>query len=175
MQIILSIVLFVSVAFADDFVCKVDDRIMFAIAKIEKHRLTPVGYPYLISINTKTDQKSAKKIPGIKKYFLDSRTLDCNSKSECVSVLEKLNQHGIVNLDCGAYQINYKYWSMKKQEYFDVQKSYTKACEIIMYHNKLRWTWENIAKYHSKTRKYNERYKKYLIATIEKNMRNGQQ
>jgi hypothetical protein len=173
MQIVLIVALLVSIIQAtEDYVCKVDDRIMFAIAKIEKHRTTPVGYPFLISINAKKDQKTARKIPSIKKYFLDSRTLDCGSKTECVSVLEKLNQHGITNLDCGAYQINYKYWSMRKPEYFDIQKSYFKACEIVMSHNRTKWSWENIAKYHSKTKKYNEKYKKYLIATIEKNIGN---
>jgi len=174
MQIILSLVLlFVAGLSAKEFTCKVDDRIMYAIAKIERHKATPIGYPYLISINLKKDQKEMRNDASLKKYFLDRRTLDCKSQTECVAVLNKLKSHKITNLDCGAYQINSKYWSLEDKDYFDIRKSYFKACEIVMSHNKAKWTWENIAKYHSKTKRYNDRYKKYLIATIEKSMESG--
>lgn len=176
MQIaLLFILLFASILPAQDFSCKVDDRIMYAIAKIERHRSTPVGYPYLISINMKQDQITAKKDASLRKYFLDNRTIDCNSKKECVAILKKLQSQKITNLDCGAFQINRQYWSLKDEDYFDVKKSYFKACEIVMSHNKTKWTWENIAKYHSKTRKYNDKYKKYLIATIERSMKSDGQ
>ena len=173
MQIVfvLFLVLFSNLLVADGFECSVDDRIMFAIAKVERHPKTPVGYPFLISINMKKDKVKAKKIQSLKKYFLDSRTLDCNSQEECVGVLHELNNHGITNLDCGAFQLNYKYWKMQRiADYFDTKKSYEKACSIVMSHNKSNWSWENIAKYHSKTKKYNTKYKKYLIATIEKEL-----
>lgn len=172
MQIISFFVLLIaSVLPAKDFSCKVDDRIMYAIAKVESHKSTPVGYPYLISINTRRDQIKARKDASLKKYFLDRRTLDCNTQTECIAVLKKLQSHEITNLDCGAFQINRQYWSLKDEDYFDVKKSYLKACEIVMSYNKSKWTWENIAKYHSKTKKYNDRYKKYLITTIERNMK----
>jgi len=157
---------FTSSLFAKE--CVVDDRIMYAIAEIEGHRDTPVGYPYLISINSKKDKLKAKRIKELAPYFLDSRTIDCQGESQCTSLLSILNSNGIFNLDLGSFQINELYWKMDKRDYFNIKKSYHKACEIVMSHNKMKWSWENIAKYHSKTKSHNLKYKKYLLAKIEK-------
>jgi hypothetical protein len=151
--------------------CSVDDRIMFAIASIEKHPTLPVGYPFIISINSRTDQQKARNILMLKKYFLDKRTLDCQSSRMCTKILHELKKRKIINLDCGAYQINYKFWNMEDGDYFNLKKSYYKACEIVMKYNKNKWSWKNIAKFHSKTVKYNNSYKKKLISTIERNMK----
>jgi len=149
--------------------CAVDDRIMFAIATIEKHPKTPVGYPYLISLNSSKDQRKARTNKALEKFFLDKRTIDCNNKETCVEILSILEENGIKNLDLGGFQINYLYWGMESnQDYFNVRKSYEKACIIVTSHNKNKWTWENIAKYHSKTKKYNEAYKKNLLALVER-------
>lgn len=149
--------------------CKVDDRIMFAIATIERHPKTPIGYPFLISLNSSKDQKKAIKNKTLKNFFLDKRTIDCDNKETCVKILSILEDNGIKNLDLGGFQLNYLYWDMKNnQDYFNIKKSYKKACAIVMSHNKNKWTWENIAKYHSKTKKYNESYKKNLLAVVER-------
>lgn len=157
--------------FADDNrICNIDDRIMYSIASVERHKKTPIGYPYLISINKKKDQYKALQDTKINSYFLDSRTIDCENQEKCISILNRLTSLNIINIDCGCFQINYKFWSIKKKDYFDIKKSYDKACDIIMSHNKRNWTWENIAKYHSKTKKHNDRYKKNLLVAVKRNL-----
>jgi len=150
--------------------CGVDDRIMYGIASVESHKKRPVGYPYLISINSKNEQKRLRKIPSLKKLFLDTRTIDCKNQEMCVIVLDEINKLGITNLDLGSFQINQMYWEMPKKEYFSIKGSYEKACEIVLFHNRKEWNWKNIAKFHSGTKKYNERYQKYLLASINKGL-----
>lgn len=150
--------------------CTVDDRIMFAILEIEKHPQLGIGYPYLISFNNKTDLNKYKtKYDMIK---LDNRTIDCYNKENCSNILKELEKkYNINNLDLGAFQINKKYWNMKLKDYFDLKKSYRKACSIIVGHNKKKWTWSNIANYHSKTNKLNTEYKNKILKNIYKNIK----
>lgn len=159
--------------YAQDEVCTVDDRIMYSIASVERHKKTPIGYPYLISLNSKSDQKRVAKDKELKKFFLDKRTIDCQDTETCIAILDRLESNNIVNVDLGAFQLNYKYWKIPKSSYFDIKKSYSKACSIVMSHNQNEWTWENIAKYHSKTKKYNNIYKSTLLAIVEKNIKNN--
>jgi len=161
------IILFILVI--NSYSCKVDDRIMFSIASVEKHKDRDVGYPYLISFNNNRDAIRVKKV--YTEYFLDNRTIDCLNTNICTQMLDSLLKVGIKNLDLGVYQLNYIYWKMdKKENYFDLMKSYDKACSIVESHNKDEWTWTNIAKYHSGTPKYNNRYKKLLLKSIKRNM-----
>ncbi|WP_294961485.1 hypothetical protein [Sulfurimonas sp.] len=150
--------------------CKVDDNIMYGIATIEKNKHTPVGYPFLISLNSAKDQKSIRANDELSYLFLDVRTIDCVNQKNCVSVLKSLKAKGIKNLDLGAFQICQLFWEMPEADYFDIKKSYLKACSIVMSHNKKKWSWKNIAKYHSKTKKHNNRYKKELLAAVKKNL-----
>ena len=147
--------------------CKVDDLIMYNIASIEAHKDLPVGYPYIISLNNKKDFYKLKNDDLLKDLFLDKRTIHCLSQNVCVLTLKYLIAKNIKNVDCGAFQLNYKFWKIPKKDYFDVEKSYRKACDIVMFYNKKEWTWENIAKYHSKTKVYNTRYKNNLLAKLE--------
>ena len=119
------------------------------------------------------DKKDAQFAKSIFPYlFIDSRTLDCNDSYTCADVLYTMKMYNINNLDCGTYQINTKYWEMANYEdYFDLQKSYKKACEIIEYHTKDELSWVNIAKYHSKTKKHNKKYKERLFRILKKNMK----
>ncbi|MBD3840041.1 MAG: hypothetical protein IE878_06630, partial [Epsilonproteobacteria bacterium] len=117
---------------SQDFECKVDDRILYGIACIEKHKKRPVGYPYIISLNNEKDQKKAKTFVEIKDLFLDSRTLDCDNQERCVKVFNFLLSKGIKNLDNGGFQLNNLYWEVEQvADYFDPYKSYLKACEIV--------------------------------------------
>ena len=148
--------------------CKVDDRIMYSIAEIEKHPLMPIGYPYLISLNSKKDYDKLNN--NEKNLMLDKRTIDCNDLNTCSKILEELIKKNIKNVDCGAFQINYRYWKRDFGDYFKLRKSYEIACDIIHKKNVNKWSWVNIAKYHSATPKYNEKYKKRLIASIKRNI-----
>ena len=150
--------------------CSIDKRIMYSIAQVEKHPKRVVGYQYLISFNNKDDIYMVKNIyPHL---FIDNRTLDCENSYQCADILYNLSTYGIRNLDCGTFQINTKYHEMNKfEDYFDLKISYKKACTIVEGHIKKGLTWENIAKYHSKTKKYNEAYKKKLFKVLEKNLK----
>jgi len=155
---------------SNQFACEVDDRIMYSIAEIEKHQKRIVGYPYLISFNDKQDL--SKLNDSIKSFFIDNRTIDCLNIQVCNKLLNLFIMNGIKNLDCGAFQLNYMYWKLPIGEYFDIKKSYLKACSIIENNNKLKWSWSNIANYHSSTPKINKKYQALLLASIKKNIKN---
>lgn len=151
--------------------CSIDKRIMYSIAQAEKHQKRVVGYQYLISFNNKEDALMARNIFPF--LFIDTRTMDCKDSYTCADVLYSLYNYGINNLDCGTYQINTKYWAMDDfEDYFILEKSFKKACQIIEHHTKKELSWTNIAKYHSGTPKYNERYKQRLFRILKKNMKN---
>ena len=168
-KFVLSLLLLSSSLFSKE--CKVDDRIMFSIATTERHPKTPIGYPYLISINLKKDQKEVAKDPNFKKLMLDRRTIDCEFTQQCVVLLSALIDRNITNLDLGSYQLNFHYWKMATlEDYFNAGKSYAKACDIVMFHNRDEWSWKNIAKYHSKTKRYNNAYKEKILSNISRSL-----
>lgn len=168
MQVIIFFLFLFSTSLFSSEQCKVDDLIMYNIASIEAHKDFPTGYPYIISLNNKKDYNQLKEDNLVKEMFLDKRTIHCLNQKVCVLTLKYLIAKNIKNVDCGAFQLNYKFWKIPKKDYFDVRKSYDKACEIVMFYNKKEWTWENIAKYHSKTKVYNTRYKNILLAKLER-------
>jgi hypothetical protein len=57
------------------------------------------------------------------------------------------------------------------KDYFDLEDSYLKACQIIEHHTKKELTWSNIAKYHSGTKKYNDRYKERLFKILKEHIK----
>lgn len=153
-------ILLISALSAD---CKVDYSIMYVIAQSEKHLNRDVGYPFLISFN---DSKDAKKIKKTTSFdWLDTRTIDCHNQEQCEIELQIINQEKIANLDLGAYQINHRWFKYNdKSKYFNLKKSYEQACQIVYSHysKDKEWNWERIARYHSKTSKYNKRYARVL-------------
>lgn len=152
----LSILAFSTILYAD---CTVDYSVMYVIAKNERHALKDVGYPYLISFNNQDDANKARKELNLN--WLDKRTVDCGELSTCKSNLLNLNLIKITNLDLGAYQINQNFNNFENaNEYFVLKKSYEKACDIVYrhYQETKKWDWQTIARYHSKTQKYNHIY-----------------
>jgi len=142
---------------------------MYSIAEVEKHPKRKIGYRYLISFNNTQDALFVSYI--FPHLFIDNRTIDCIDSYQCADVLYSLINYGINNLDCGAYQINTKYWEMNDfDDYFDLESSFKKACQIIEHHTKKDLSWTNIAKYHSGTPRYNEKYKQKLFKILKKNM-----
>lgn len=142
--------------------CKVKHELMYAIASVEKHPKLDVGYPYIISFNNKEDWiKKDEVLKGSKfrTFKNDNRTIDCLTENNCVSIAKKLINKKIVNMDMGAFQICYRWHKYSINTYFDLIKSYNKACSLVMSHVKRKGnTWEAIASYHSQTKKFNERY-----------------
>ena len=150
--------------------CSIDKRIMYSIAQVEKHNKRVIGYQYLISFNNKNDAYMAKNIYPF--LFLDDRTIDCENETQCSDILYNLQTYGIDNLDCGTFQINTKFWNMPYENYFNLEKSYKKACSIVEFYTKKELNWKNIAKYHSGTKKHNEKYQELLYIALKKNLKN---
>lgn len=141
--------------------CEFQDSVLDGIAKIEGHPKREFGYPYIISFNKKSD---VLKLTIDDRWIpIDSRTIDCLDFDRCIAVYEEIKDLGITNIDLGAYQINPKFWKLKPEEYFDFEKSRSKACKILTGLKKqYGWSWETMAKYHSKKKENNLAYQKRL-------------
>ncbi|WP_457748596.1 hypothetical protein [Sulfurimonas sp.] len=147
---------------AENNTCKLDSSILAIIAKAERSTQRETGYSYLISFNNKKDATKIKNELG-SSIFLDNRTIDCRNKKLCIDITSYLIKNKIINLDLGAFQINYKYHKMPIESYFSFKDSYYRACNIIEeLIKKNGYNWQTIARYHSATPKYNYAYLKHL-------------
>ena len=141
--------------------CSLAYSTMYLIALNEKAIERPIGYPYLISFNSSKNVAEAKKT--FKKVFMNSRTIDCKNVQLCTKITKSLINNGMSNLDLGAFQINYHYHKIKIKDYFIIEKSYEKSCNIAeQFIDSKNVTFEDIARYHSSTKKYNAIYAKRL-------------
>lgn len=149
------------------FDCEVDYSLMHAIAKNERSIKREVGYPFLISFNNKKDVKTSNNVKILDNAEkLNSRSFDCYSKKNCSMILGELIENQIVNIDLGAFQLNYRYWKkgMKNEDFFDIEQSYIKACSILSnLIDRHGYSWDTIARYHSSTDKHKNKYLKSLI------------
>lgn len=142
--------------------CTVDKNIIYSILLNEGAK-NKAGYEYIIGFNNKSDVKIVKKT-ALKDFFMDNRNIDCKNKKLCTYILYQLSKSNITNLDVGAFQINYQVHNLKTlSDYFDINKSYKFACSYIescikQYGN----TWYAYACYHSRTPKYNKKYREKL-------------
>lgn len=148
--------------------CNVHNDIMKSILMIESHTNKKIGYEYLISFNNSCEAKKYREI--YKELFLDSRTIDCKNKHTCEKILKELIGNEIVNLDLGAYQLNYIHQKIPhKSHYFSFIDSYYKACSYVEKNIKeFGYTWYAIAAYHSKTKSLNDIYRQKLITNYQK-------
>ncbi|MDD3834806.1 MAG: hypothetical protein PHS42_04955 [Sulfurimonas sp.] len=147
--------------------CRIDDDLMLSILLNEKHSVKNPGYEYLISFNNPEEAKSLRV--NYKELFLDERTLDCKNLDSCVNLLNNLINQGVINIDLGAYQLNYKHQRLNNHgDYFRIEPSYYKACGYVeQMVSEVGYTWRGIAAYHSKTEKYNKIYRRNLISTYK--------
>ena len=153
--------------------CPISYKVMYWIAKIEKSQKRDIGYPFLISFNKKGDiRKVPKKFSYIK---IDSRTVDCKNKNNCINIVKALLNKKIFNLDLGAYQINYRFHKLKRLgSYFSLKDSYIKACDILeKLIKKYGYSWKTIAKYHSFNYSHQRKYLTLLSKAFDKKNRKG--
>ncbi len=138
--------------------CPIPYEVMYAIAMTERHPARDIGYPYLISFNNKKDLVRMKHhLHDVQ--ILDSRTIDCKSKKQCMKISKTLLRNNITNIDLGAFQINYKYHPASIDTYFSLPKSYRKACLILAnIQEKYGWNWASVGKYHSYNPKIGNKY-----------------
>jgi len=156
--------------------CSLDYSILYAIQKVERHPLREISYPYLISFNSKSDRKLAKeKLKKLNLNWIDSRSLDCKDLVNCEFLLREVEKLGIVNVDLGSFQLNFKFHKMGYDEYFSNKKSMERACQIIeKLIKKHGISADTIARYHSNTKKYKNRYsKKIFEAFLEEKQKAG--
>ena len=130
-------------------------------------------YPFLIRTNETSTLKEFKNIANSFGYqkTKDSMVINCDNLENCTNISNALIKINITNLDLGLFQINYNNFKYPLYTYFDKQKSYLNACEIVeekIKMNKGKWNWEVLASYHSMTPKYNNIYKKKLINNYRK-------
>ncbi len=156
--------------FSNDDECSIDYSIMYAIQKIERHSKFPIGYPFIISFNSKEDVIFAKKKFDLN--WIDNRSINCEELIKCEKILKKLIKIKVDNLDLGSFQINYKYHKMKLRDYFNNKKSYLKACEILQdLIQRYGTSADTIARYHSSTDKYKNIYvDKFFKSFIEEKL-----
>lgn len=147
--------------------CSVDYDVMYALAMNERHEEREVGYPYLISLNSRSQYANDRYA----EYFIDQdrRTIDCKNRELCVGIMDDLISNGITNLDLGAMQINYFHHKLPAERYFVLGYSFNKACSLVEQHIEKRgFNWSAIACYHSKTPSINKVYAKKLQENYEK-------
>lgn len=142
--------------------CDLNYSIIELIANAERSVKREIGYPYLISFNEKINY--GNYIHNKKYKRIDSRTLDCLELQNCVNILEQLVEQKITNIDLGAFQHNYIFHKYPLYDYFILENSYNRTCTILKNLIKRHgYSWQTIARYHSSTPKYNEKYKNILV------------
>jgi hypothetical protein len=152
--------------------CHLSHQSMLLIAKVEKHPDRKLGYPYIISFNNKKDVVKAHRIfsPFFIKQKGIGRSIDCQDEETCVSMLNRLLEMHIVNMDLGSFQINYKFHRLNsKNDYFRVAESYEYACAYAQtFVDKYGPTFKALAMYHNKKPKYRNIYAKRMYDEYQK-------
>jgi hypothetical protein len=122
-----------------------------------------ISYPYLIRANSKLDLFNTIVERYTYNKTKDKNVIDCINKDNCISIANSLIENKIINIDLGLHQINYDSYQKPIYRYFDTVESAKSACEVIEDKTKKGWTWEDLAKYYSKTPSLNKIYKEKLI------------
>lgn len=149
------------ISFGDE--CIITYKMLYAIAKNEKHKHRDVGYPYLISFNNKSDIKKLQNAD--KKMMLDNRTMDCQNREYCTYVASYLIESGVKNMDVGPFQICYMYHKnkMSLDQFFSLKDSFEFAKKFSEQNTRVHGcTWKALARYHSATPSHNNKYAKGL-------------
>lgn len=153
---------------ATEITCSLSYDLMEVIATVERSPKRPVGYPFLISFNESVNYK--KVLSSYDFIYIDSRTLDCKNRNNCIKILNYLEENNINNLDLGAFQLNYVHHKFNKKEYFTLENSYQRACSFLETLIKVHgYSWETIARYHSSTPSRNLIYQKLIADVIISN------
>lgn len=124
--------------------------------------------PNVIRINSSDDALRAQQA-GFP--VVNGHIIRCNSTQECVMQSQALIDGGVINLDLGPYQINYKYHpNPRLSEYFIDAIEREHANRIITGLVKsFGYSWETLGRYHhfsATDRTRNERYYKRMYAFI---------
>lgn len=148
--------------------CSIDKNVIYSVLMNEGLKKR-IGYEYIISFNNSSDVKVLKKTE-LKSLFVDNRTIDCKNEKLCSYILYELTKAKIINLDLGAFQINYRLHNLDTlSDYFDINKSYIFACDYIeKMVKKYGDNFKAYASFHSQTKEHNEKYQKNLKINYKK-------
>lgn len=146
--------------------CGLNDDYLSIIQMNERNMGREIGYPYLISFNSKKEANVVRN--SLDGYWIDDRTIDCEDRVTCKYILHSLEELNINNLDLGSFQLNKKYHKLNEEDYFDNEKEKQVACTILESNfKKYGYSWKTFANYHSKTKKHNKRYREKLMVNLQ--------
>lgn len=126
--------------------------------------------PYVIRINAIEEAQRAAQAG----FNVNGHLIRCGTIQECSLQSQALIEGGIVNLDLGPYQINYKYHpNPMLHEYFEESTAREHANSILTKLVKnFGYSWETLGRYHhfsAADRTRNERYYRKMYAFIYSN------
>lgn len=126
--------------------------------------------PNVIRINS-TEEAQRALASG---FAVEGHIIRCGSSNQCSEQAQALINGGIVNLDLGPYQINYKYHpNPVLSDYFEEPTAREHANEIMTKLVKsFGYSWETLGRYHhfsATDRTRNERYYRKMYAFIYSN------
>ena len=149
--------------------CNVDFKVLRVIAKAERSYERPLWYPYIISFNNYNSNKILSKKYKYIKLDRQNRVIDCLNTLNCVNILKSIISKGENNIDVGNYQFNYIYFKFPHSDYFNNEDSFLHACNRVQeLFDQYGVSWKTVAKYHSKTPKYNKKYQKTIFKILKR-------
>ena len=154
---------------------RMPDIVLDAIKHCECLKEEGQCVPHVIRINA-TEEAERAKAAG---FDVNGHLIKCGSTEQCSAQAQALIEGGIVNLDLGPYQINYKYHPNPMiHEYFEESSAREKANGILTRLVKsFGYSWETLGRYHhfsAVDRTRNERYYRKMYAYIYGNNTNAQ-
>jgi hypothetical protein len=154
---------------------RMPDIVLDAIKHCECLQEGGVCNPNVIRINAE-EEASRAAAAG---FAVNGHLIRCGSSEQCSAQAQALIDGGIVNLDLGPYQINYKYHpNPMLHEYFEDSSAREHANVILTKLVKsFGYSWETLGRYHhfsATDRTRNERYYRKMYAFIYSNTPNAQ-
>ncbi|MDO9057070.1 MAG: hypothetical protein Q7U69_11055 [Sulfuricurvum sp.] len=154
---------------------RMPDIVLDAIKHCECLKEEGQCIPHVIRINAIEEAERAKAAG----FAVNGHLIKCGSTEQCSAQAQALIEGGIVNLDLGPYQINYKYHpNPMVHEYFEENSAREKANAILTRLVKsFGYSWETLGRYHhfsAVDRTRNERYYRKMYAYIYGNNASAQ-
>jgi len=146
---------------------RMPDIVLDAIKHCECLKENGQCNPYVIRINAVEEAQRAAQAG----FAVEGHLIRCGTTQECSLQAQALIEGGIVNLDLGPYQINYKYHpNPMLHEYFEDTTAREHANSILTKLVKsFGYSWETLGRYHhfsATDRTRNERYYRKMYAYI---------
>lgn len=125
---------------------RMPDIVLDAIKHCECLKENGQCIPHVIRINSPEEAQRAASAG----FAVNGHLIRCGSTEQCTAQAQALIEGGIVNLDLGPYQINYKYHPNPLiHEFFEESTAREKANAILTRLVKsFGYSWETLGRYH---------------------------